>query len=147
MCLVLFSFSYLKDTTFTAVKRGGAFKCTYVQVVSFVNGRYTKRVPFLSKMAYKRVKGWISGRSPPPPPPRVKLCWVLGGGLRERRGTFLYAQASGFRWPMLVRLLPPTAALLIPHGTHCQCSLQNHPVHRTPRVCIVASKNGCKKKK
>ena len=63
LCFVLFSFSYVKDTAFTAVKRGGAFKSTYVQVVSFVNGRYTKRVPFLSKMAYKRVKGWISGRS------------------------------------------------------------------------------------
>ena len=25
--------------------------------VSFVNGRYTKGIPFLSKMVYKRVKG------------------------------------------------------------------------------------------
>ena len=65
-----FVFHILKNTAFTAVKRGGVFKSTYVQVASFVNGRYTKRVPFLSyKSAYKRVKGWISGRPPPPPPP------------------------------------------------------------------------------
>ena len=56
-CFVLFCFSYLKDTAFTAIKRERALKSTYVQVVSFVNGRYSKGVPFLVKMAYKRVRG------------------------------------------------------------------------------------------
>ena len=30
--------------------------------------RYTKGVPFLSKMVYKRVRNWASGRTSPPPP-------------------------------------------------------------------------------
>ena len=38
--------------------------------VSFVNGRYTKRIPFLSKMVYKRVKGLELGGEPL----RIKLC-------------------------------------------------------------------------
>ena len=48
--------------------------------VQFSNGRYTKGVPFLPKMVYKRVRGRTSGRSlpvlnffgttPPPPHPR-----------------------------------------------------------------------------
>ena len=91
-CFLFFSFSYLKDTAFTAVKRGGAFKSTYVQVVSFVNGRYTKRVPFLSKMAYKRVKGWISGRSPlspPPPPPCKTLLSTRGRAKKDGRDVSL----------------------------------------------------------
>ena len=36
-----------------------------------------KRVPFLSKMVYKRVRGWIMLQSPPPPPPCIKFCSVL----------------------------------------------------------------------
>ena len=35
--------------------------------VPFSNKRYTKGVPFLKKMVYKRVRGWTSG------PPRIKL--------------------------------------------------------------------------
>ena len=38
--------------------------------------RYTKGVPFLSKMIYKRVRVWTSYKtwsSPPPPPPRGGL--------------------------------------------------------------------------
>ena len=30
---------------------------------TFVNRRYTKRIPFWSKLVYKRVRGWISGLS------------------------------------------------------------------------------------
>ena len=39
----------------------------YVKREPFVmiNGRYTKGVPILSKLAYERVKGWTSGRSIP----------------------------------------------------------------------------------
>ena len=137
VCFVLLSFSYLKDTAFTPVKRDGAFKSTYVQFVSFVNERYSKGVPFLSKMADKRVRGWTSGRNPPPPPNRVKICWVLGGGLRKKGRTFLYAQASsGFRKPMLVRLLPLTATFVIPRGTHCQCSLDRSPDPEGLHCCI-----------
>ena len=62
---VLFCFSYLKNATFIALKRDGAFKSTYVQFVSFVNRRYSKGVPFLAKMADKRVRGRSSGRSLP----------------------------------------------------------------------------------
>ena len=57
--------------------------------ISFVRRRYTKGVPFLSKMVYKRVGCWTSGRSPP----RIKLCWVpplsfpglAPGTLRDKR--------------------------------------------------------------
>ena len=35
----------------------------YVKGVLFCNGRYTKGVPFLSKMVYERVRGWTSGLS------------------------------------------------------------------------------------
>ena len=81
-----FVFHILKNTAFTAVKRGGAFKSTYVQVASFVNGRYTKRVPFLSyKSAYKRVKGWISGR----PPPCKTLLSTRGRAKKEGRDVSL----------------------------------------------------------
>ena len=82
-----FVFHILKNTAFTAVKRGGAFKSTYVQVASLVNGRYTKRVPFLSyKSAYKRLNVWISGRPPPPPPPKCKtLLSTRGRAKKEGR--------------------------------------------------------------
>ena len=33
--------------------------------VPFFNGRYMKGVPFLSKMVYKRVRGWTSGGASP----------------------------------------------------------------------------------
>ena len=55
-CFLLFSFSYLKDTAFTAVKRDGAFKSTYVQFVSFVNGRYSKGV-----LTFSGKKWYIKG--------------------------------------------------------------------------------------
>ena len=35
----------------------------YVKGVTFFNERYAIGVPFLSKMVYKRVRGWTSGRS------------------------------------------------------------------------------------
>ena len=39
-----------KDSVFIAVKRGAIFYTRYVKVVPFVRGRYTKGLPFLSKM-------------------------------------------------------------------------------------------------
>ena len=39
-----------KDSVFIAVKRDAIFYTRYVKVVPFVRGRYTKGVPFLSKM-------------------------------------------------------------------------------------------------
>ena len=41
--------------------------------VPFSNKRYTKGVPFLTKMVHKRVRGWTSYKTflstlPPPPP-------------------------------------------------------------------------------
>ena len=33
--------------------------------VPFVNRKYTKGVPFSSKMVYKRVRGWTSGEASP----------------------------------------------------------------------------------
>jgi len=46
------------------LERGAVFLSRYVKGVPFFNGRYMKGVPFLSKMVYKRVRGW---------PPRTKL--------------------------------------------------------------------------
>ena len=39
-----------------------------MQSSKLVSRRYTKRVPFLSKMVYRRVRGWTT---------HVKLCWVF----------------------------------------------------------------------
>ena len=63
-------YSNFKDSAFTAVKRDatsckfnlvgkapwgrGCCKRRYVKMVPFVNTRYTKGVPFLSKIVYKR---------------------------------------------------------------------------------------------
>ena len=75
---IVISFSYLKDSASTTVKRGTMVLTRYLKGVPFGNGRYTKEVPFLSKM----VRGWTSGRSlliwifvesPPPPPPGLYL--------------------------------------------------------------------------
>ena len=41
------------------------FETWYVKGVPFVNGKYKKGVLFLSKMVYKRVRGWTAGRSLP----------------------------------------------------------------------------------
>ena len=58
--------------------------------VSFVNGRYTKGIPFLSKMVYKRVKGLelgggafpdktlLSTLSPGPSPPKIRDIQSMG---------------------------------------------------------------------
>ena len=52
---VLFFFicSYFKGNTFTALKRNKKFQTRFVKGVQFINRRYTKRIPFLSKMVYK----------------------------------------------------------------------------------------------
>ena len=39
----------------------GSKLCSYVKAVPFVSGGYTKGAPFLSKMVYKRVRGWTLG--------------------------------------------------------------------------------------
>ena len=57
--------SCLKDSAFTVVKRDAMFLTRYVTGVPFVNRGYTKGVPFLSKLVYKRVRGWALGRSLP----------------------------------------------------------------------------------
>ena len=45
-------------------------KLRYVKLKGyhFFNGRYIKGVPFLSKMTYKKVRGFNLGGPPPPPP-------------------------------------------------------------------------------
>ena len=52
-----------KDYPFIAVKRDARFETWYVKGVPIVNIRYTKWVPFLSKVLYKKVRAWTSGRS------------------------------------------------------------------------------------
>ena len=49
---------------------------------TFSRKRYTKGVPFLSKMVYKRVRGWTmlqtpSPPKPPTPPPPAPLYKIL----------------------------------------------------------------------
>lgn len=48
-------------------------KLRYVKLKGdhFVNGRYIKGIPFLSKMTCKRVRGLNLGRSLSPPPPSL----------------------------------------------------------------------------
>ena len=50
--------SYLKDCAFTAVKRDARVKFLtgYVKGIPSFNRRCTKRMPFLSKLVYKRVQ-------------------------------------------------------------------------------------------
>ena len=124
--MFLFCFSYLKNTAFTAVKRDGACKSTYVQFVSFFNGRYTKGVPFLSK---GHIKGWEvgpPGGAPPPPPPFKTLLSTRGRA--SCQVTSSYGQLTDTtRYSLSV--FP-----------------RESPSPPDPRVCIVVSNNGCEKK-
>ena len=52
--------------------------------VPFSNKRYTKRVPFLKKMVYKRVRSWTSGRNNPNTPPHPPLLGINLHWLRWR---------------------------------------------------------------
>ena len=51
---------YVKDSAFTAVKKGVQ---TTGKGVPLVNRRYMIGVPFLSNMVYKRLRGWALGRN------------------------------------------------------------------------------------
>ena len=66
---VIYSYTlYFKDRALTTVKRDTKFKNRFVKGIPltyFVSRRYTKGVPFPSKMLYKRVRA---------DPPRIKLC-------------------------------------------------------------------------
>ena len=67
-----------QDIAFTTIERDAKFETGCVKEVPFVNRKYTKGVPFQSKMVYKRVGGRSSGRSPPvgpefPLPPEYTL--------------------------------------------------------------------------
>ena len=66
---VIYSYTlYFKDMALTTVKRDTKFKNRFVKgipLIYFVNRRYTKGVPFPSKMLYKRVRAES---------PRIKLC-------------------------------------------------------------------------
>ena len=53
-----------KDSEFAAVKRDATFYTKYVERVPFVNRRYTKGIPFVSKMEHKRVRDWTSRQRP-----------------------------------------------------------------------------------
>ena len=54
---------YSLDNALTAIKRDTRCETRYVKEVLLVDKRDTKGVPFLSKMAYKRVRALTSGRS------------------------------------------------------------------------------------
>ena len=59
-------YSYFKDSAYTAsVKRDVKFLTMYVKGVPFVNGRYTKEEPFLSKIVQKKGKGLDRGGGAP----------------------------------------------------------------------------------
>ena len=69
--------SYFKAVSaFTTTDKGATFKIRYLKGVPFPNGRYRKRVPFLSKMVYKVVRVDHGAE-----PPRIKLCRVNMLGL------------------------------------------------------------------
>lgn len=67
---IVISFSYLKDSASTAVKRGTMVLTRYVKGVPFGNGRCKKGVPILSRMVCKMVRVGPRGGEPP----RMKLC-------------------------------------------------------------------------
>ena len=54
----------LKHGAFTAVNRD-LTKYVKLELFVMINRRYTKGIPFLSKLAYERVKGWTSRLSLP----------------------------------------------------------------------------------
>ena len=68
---VIYSYTlYFKDRALTTVQRDTKFKNGFVKgipLICFVNRRYTKGVPFPSKMLYKRVRAES---------PCIKLCCV-----------------------------------------------------------------------
>ena len=57
-------YSYFIDSTFTAVKRNAELT-KFVKGVLFINIRYTKGLPFPSKMVYKRVRDRTWGQASP----------------------------------------------------------------------------------
>ena len=79
---------YVKDSAFTAVKKGVQ---TTGKGVPLVNRRYMIGVPFLSNMVYKRLRGWAVGRNLVPRAPWDEVAW--GGAspsktlLSTQRGT------------------------------------------------------------
>ena len=52
------------ESAFTEVTRDVNFSTRYVKGVTFVNRTYTKWLPLMSNMVYKRVRDWILGCSP-----------------------------------------------------------------------------------
>ena len=78
----------------------------YKKGVPFVNKRYTKGVPSLLKMVYKRVRGWTSpgveplrGKlfwvPPPTPPPDSQLAHARSMSAWHCRVTFKYKDLHG----------------------------------------------------
>ena len=51
---IFFIYVIVKDNVFTAVKERGTINILF-------RGRYTKEIPFLPKMVYKRERGSTSG--------------------------------------------------------------------------------------
>ena len=87
-------YSYLKDCAYTAVKRDARVKFLTgcVKEIPSFNRRCTKRIPFLSKMVYKRVSRWTDLRVEPPvynsldypsPPRQVSQTNPINALLRE----------------------------------------------------------------
>lgn len=62
-CLMIFH-NILHDFIPKVQEPDAVFLSWYMKGVPFFIGRCTKRIPFLSSMVYKRVKGWTSGRRP-----------------------------------------------------------------------------------
>ena len=52
------------ESAFTEVTRDANFSTRYVKGVTFVNRTYTKWLPLMSNMVYKRVRDWTLGCSP-----------------------------------------------------------------------------------
>lgn len=66
---------------FTAVERDAVFYTSTSKGVPSFNKRYTKGIPFMSEMVYKRSRDWTSGESPP----GIKFCSVpLGFSIRQK---------------------------------------------------------------
>ena len=59
-----------------AVKRDAKFKTRHEKGLSFVKRKY-ERVPFLSKMVYKRIQQQYEELDLEAEPPCIKICLVL----------------------------------------------------------------------
>ena len=99
--IFLFCGLFMRKVHLQQFKEGTAkFQSRSVKGVPFVNEKYTKGVPFLLKMIYRRVRGWTSkggeARGGGLPPKKALLSIHLPGLTMRAEVSFRYCQSRSF---------------------------------------------------